>query len=118
MNSLYGIEVVSMAHSHIMYLTFKYFMQSIEQSVSKCPHIKENLLNLAKLYALSEIHNDSSALYETGYFTMGTGPILLDAMKHMMSLIRPQLIPLVESFEYSDNVLISAIGNSYGDIYE
>ena len=55
LNSLYGVEVVSMAHSHIMYLTFKYFLQSIEQSVFKCPKIKENLLNLAKVYALSEI---------------------------------------------------------------
>lgn len=28
------------------------------------------------------------------------------------------MIPLVEAFGYPDSVLVSAIGNSYGDIYE
>jgi len=28
------------------------------------------------------------------------------------------MIPLVESFHHSDDILMSAIGNSYGDIYE
>ena len=28
------------------------------------------------------------------------------------------MIPLIESWEYPDEILISAIGNSYGDIYE
>jgi hypothetical protein len=32
--------------------------------------------------------------------------------------LRPQLISLVEVFEVSDAALMSAIGNSYGDIYE
>ena len=32
--------------------------------------------------------------------------------------IRPQALSLVESLKYSDNWLMSAIGNSYGDIYE
>lgn len=28
------------------------------------------------------------------------------------------MIPLVEAFAYPDSALVSAIGNSYGDIYE
>jgi len=28
------------------------------------------------------------------------------------------MIPLVEAFGFTDNVICSAIGNSYGDIYE
>jgi hypothetical protein len=28
------------------------------------------------------------------------------------------MIPLIESFAFTDGVLVSAIGNSYGDIYE
>lgn len=40
------------------------------------------------------------------------------AYSNIIAKIRPQLIPLVESYHISDNVLMSCIGNSYGDIYE
>ena len=36
----------------------------------------------------------------------------------MLNKIRPQVLNLIEVFPFSDNVLMSAIGNSYGDIYE
>ena len=36
----------------------------------------------------------------------------------MLKKIRPQAIPLIELARVSDNTLCSAIGNSYGDIYE
>ena len=71
------------------------------------------------MYSLSELTNqDTSALYEAGYFSAGISPILLEASKKLMAVLRPQMIPLIESWEIPDEVLISAIGNSYGDIYE
>jgi hypothetical protein len=36
----------------------------------------------------------------------------------LLTRIRPQAIPLIELFSHSDNTLTSAIGNSYGDVYE
>jgi hypothetical protein len=36
----------------------------------------------------------------------------------MLTRIRPQFIPLCELYPSTDNALMSAIGNSYGDIYE
>ena len=41
-----------------------------------------------------------------------------EAIKILLNRIRPQVIPLVELWGYTDNTLVSAIGNSYGDIYE
>ena len=35
-----------------------------------------------------------------------------------MSLLRPQMVNLAEVLQISDLVAVSAIGNSYGDIYE
>lgn len=49
---------------------------------------------------------------------MGTHSILLDAQKKIMNKVRPQMIPLVEAWGFPDSYLVSAIGNSYGDIYE
>ena len=44
--------------------------------------------------------------------------MLDEAFKLTLAKLRPQLVGLVEIFDYPDEVLMSAIGNSYGDIYE
>ena len=41
-----------------------------------------------------------------------------EAVKVLLQRIRPQIIPLIETFNLPDEFLQSAIGNSYGDIYE
>ena len=41
-----------------------------------------------------------------------------EAIKILLVKIRPQVIPLVELWDIHDTELVSAIGNSYGDIYE
>jgi len=71
-NSAFSVDMVGMANAHIMYVTFKYFLNHIENHQYKCPKIKENLKNLARVYALTELLSDSVPLYETGFFTLGT----------------------------------------------
>jgi hypothetical protein len=56
--------------------------------------------------------------YDTGYFQKGTQVLMNEAIKILLNRIRPQVIPLVELWGYHDSELVSAIGNSYGDIYE
>lgn len=120
-HSLFAVDIVAMAQAHIMYIVFKLFRKAIEDGEHKikCNGIKKNLTLLLRLFALYDIQNqDSSTLYEAGYFAPGTAPVLLEATKKILVELRPQMIPLIESWEFPDEVLISAIGNSYGDIYE
>ncbi len=116
-NTLFSMDIISMAQSHVIYVTFKYCLEMIEKSF-KCEKNKENMRNLVRVFALTEIQQDSAVLYESGFFQMGSGTIMLDALKHLMAAIRPQMIPLVEAWAFPDGILVSAIGNSYGDIYE
>lgn len=44
--------------------------------------------------------------------------MVLEFLKIQFKLIRPVMLPLIESFGMNDNILNSSIGNSYGDIYE
>ena len=106
-----------MTRAHIIYITYKIFRETIEKG-TKCPNVKENLSTLAMIYALEELRRDSIPNYETGYFKAGTNDLLLEAMKKALDRIRPQMIPLVETFGIPDSMLVSCIGNSYGDIYE
>jgi hypothetical protein len=102
-----------------MYLTFQIFRLAIDQGDLKCSNNRAHLLDLARLFALSELmNNDSSVNYEAGHFTQGTAGHLLEATKRLLVTLRPRMIPLIESWEFSDSQLMSAIGNSYGDIYE
>jgi len=62
---------------------------------------------------------DTSACYETGYFVGKPYSTFIDeAIKLILKEIRPYAISLIESSGIPDQMLISAIGNSYGDIYE
>jgi len=60
------------------------------------------------------------ACYETGFFSNGSKPLLLDSMKKALIELRPQMIPLTElnSDEILDMSHLSSIGNKWGDIYE
>jgi len=75
---------------------------------------------LAKVYALKQLMIESTACYETGFFTAGSKGLLIEAMKKALQELRPHMIPLVEldSDELRDKSSTSAIGNKWGDIYE
>ena len=70
------------------------------------------------IFALTDLKKDCSILFEEGYFGKGFGEFLEDALKELMVRLRPQMLPLVESFGISDSTLNSCIGNKYGDIYQ
>jgi hypothetical protein len=40
------------------------------------------------------------------------------ALAFTVAKLRPQFIPLAESYYFPDHAYLSSIGNSYGDIYE
>jgi len=57
-------------------------------------------------------------LYEAGFFGKGSARLLADSYEHVLCLMRPQMVPLVEIFPKSSAFVPSTIGNAYGDIYE
>ena len=75
------------------------------------------------LYGLNQLNTDSSSCYDCGYFGNNGqedpfSELILEAIKLLNTAIRPQAISIIESLKYTDGHLQSAIGNSYGDIYE
>ena len=74
-----------------------------------------NLCCLIGLVFLQEIQGFG---YDCGYFKKGDRKLIQGAITLLLKRIRPQAVPLVELSNISDHILTSAIGNSYGDIYE
>ena len=116
-NSLYALDIVKMTHLHMMCMTFKIVLNFLDYHEFGCSKVKHHMTNLARVFALNELINDSVPLYETGFLVQGSAPLIMEAMKLLLTELRPQMIPLVESWIFSDYTQVSAIGNSYGDIY-
>ncbi len=102
----------------MMYLAFKLFRKNIEENGFKCPKLKEHLRVLCTIYGLDMLKQDCGALYQSGYFSGPESKLVFEGLKVLIAKIRPQFIPLVEAMDIPDSILCSAIGNSYGDIYE
>jgi hypothetical protein len=119
-NSQYAIEMVDLGQSHIRYITFHFYRIRVENGSIKCFNLNKALTYLCALFGLNVLNNDAKAVTQSGYFT-NERPFfnfILDAIKILLKNIRPQALNIVESLNIPDFFLQSAIGNSYGDIYE
>ena len=107
-----------MTKAHIAYIIFKLFKNRIQGEDIKCENIKKNLTMVCILLGLFELSKNSVPLFETGYFKSGAMANVNEALTKALVFLRPQIIPLVESFAQPDEFICSSIGNYYGDIYE
>ena len=71
-----------------------------------------------KIHALDELKKDQGFLFDTEFFAQGARIMIEKALNKVISEVRPYVIPLAVCKMLPDFVLPSAIGNSYGDIYE
>lgn len=71
------------------------------------------------LYGLNHLNKDAMPCYQSGYFSgQPYHDLIVEAIKEINREIRPLAIPIMESVDLPDEMFPSAIGNSYGDIYE
>jgi hypothetical protein len=115
-NEILALDIVKMAHLHIKVITFLIFRESIKGFADK--NLQGHLTNCCTIMGLNWLQEYTIFGYDTGYFQKGAQVLMDEAVKILLNRIRPQVIPLVELWGYHDNTLVSAIGNSYGDIYE
>jgi len=106
-----------MAEIHIKYVTILIAEQKMKNL--KCPNLRKHMNDILALAAMTFVNEFKAVGYDSQYFKTGTNDLLDDALKLLLKRLRPQIIPLVECIlPIPDNELMSAIGNSYGDIYE
>lgn len=116
-NFVYALDVVLMSTTHIKYITMVNFRNYVDTHV-KCASLKKHLLNLVSLYGLTCLQEVKSQGYDSGYFKSGAQTLIDEGVKLILKRLRPAIIPLAEWYHLPDSVLVSAIGNEYGDIYE
>ena len=93
-----------MACAHIRYVTFWNFKQRLNKNDIMCKNNVSNLNHLCMLYGLSELNKNSTACYESGYFsgTSDYSDLIMGAIKKINFILRPQIIPIIESLKVKD----------------
>jgi hypothetical protein len=104
MNVTFANDVIKMSRAHTKYVQFKLFMNFIEQNTIST-NLKIQLVNLCALFGITQLDEDSRACYEVGYFGPSSSKLLSDCTKILLERIRPQIIPLAESFAVPDSLL-------------
>jgi len=120
-NSIFALDIVKAALEHIKFTCYSLFRRKISKvGRVNCQNLKFQFETICALYGLNYLAMDHHDLYNIGYFSKGTNMTenIQEAIKILLLRLRPQAISLVESFPIADEIVCSAVGNSYGDIYE
>lgn len=114
---MFAVNLLQMALAHLYAITFKMTMLA-RQTPTNCQNLQKHSENIDVLYGLFHLQKNPTGLYESEYFSSGSMSLLNEAIKLVLKRLRPQILPLAEVVPHPDHGLMSAIGNSYGDIYE
>ncbi|ODQ67990.1 acyl-coenzyme a oxidase 2 [Nadsonia fulvescens var. elongata DSM 6958] len=80
--------------------------------------IREHLANLAKLFALWSIEQDTGLFLHAGYLTPAQIDSVGTHVTHLCKSVRDQAIGLTDAFNLSDYFINAPIGNYDGNVYK
>jgi len=102
-NELFGQAKIAMTRAHFQAISLSLFRNQTENHVFKDSRIKVLLLELAKIYALSNLMEDPAPVYDSGFFGNDASLNMGEALAQLVAAMRPQLLPLIESFYQTDS---------------
>ena len=109
-----------MSQCHAYYMTGLYFLNGINQFESQgtCKNLIKHMRVLFRIFCLHSVTTQGAALAQTQYMSPEQFRMVNDLLQEEYRNIRPQMLNLIEAFEMDDNILVSAIGNYDGNVYE
>ena len=111
------VELFHCAKTHVYYNVAARFMEAVGEAQTTHPALAPLLARLSHLFSLSSLLEESAGLLESGFASPAQLQLARDAVSHLLLRLRPDAIPLVDAFNYSDEVLGSHLGTASGDIY-
>lgn len=115
-NELFAMEVNKMTRMHLIYIMYERARSNLYSRNMKCANLKKIMMSALANFALKQLSLDFSALYDSGFFGIGSSDLLESAYKQTLIDLRPQIVSLAELVPEAS--IPSTIGNYYGDIYE
>ncbi|XP_031552930.1 peroxisomal acyl-coenzyme A oxidase 1-like [Actinia tenebrosa] len=107
----------AIAHSH--YLTVLYYTDFLRTGLANVSRPIARVLKLmSDIYALHGIVENSGSFLENGVLNVKQVALIREQLNLLLEQLRPDAVPLVDAFDYSDRHLNSALGRYDGNVYQ
>lgn len=117
-NELFAQQKMKMVRAHMTYLNYYVYREYVVKHQFTDARIPDILIDLVKICSLKSLLDDPGAAFDSGYFAPSAWRNMNAALDLLIKKIRPQILPLGEIKNYPDTMVMSNIGNYWGDIYE
>lgn len=108
----------SKAHSQAL-VVYNFAMAILhDEELNNKPALRTVMQQLFLLYVISTMEQEGAEFLSCGYLKPNQYQLLSTKLQELMLVIRPQAVPLVDSFALSDYLLNSQLGSSSGDAYQ
>lgn len=99
--------------------TYAYLYNRFVDGVAKVAdeRIRAVLSDLCMLYGLYSIEENDGAFLQYAYFTPKHMQFIRAQVNALCKIVRDQAIPLVDSFNFSDYIINSVLGQRDGNVY-
>jgi acyl-CoA oxidase len=115
------VEMARASRAYAQFLLLHNFVTGIHDVVTNKTHIRQTegrvLQDLACLLALYWMERDMGDFLEVGVISIPQAQWIRVGVIHMLDIIRPNAVALVDARDFSDFRLKSALGRFDGDVY-
>jgi len=113
------VEVSGISRAHCTYVVVMCFANTLDTEVKQhYPRLYPILERLCHFFALHMIEKSIGDFLWDGYFSAEQALLVRNAVRHSLKLLRPDIVPLVDAFNFSDHSLQSALGRYDGNVYQ
>lgn len=109
-------DLVEAAVAHCQLIIVTKFIEKVQQNIVGSG-VKEQLEILCNIYALSLLHKHLGEFLVTGSITPKQGALVSEQLRNLYSKLRPNVVALVDAFNYTDHYLGSVLGRYDGNVY-
>lgn len=113
-------ELYKCAKAHSQALVIYNFAMAIlqDKELNSKPALRTVMQQLFLLYAIHTMETEAAEFLSCGYLQPHQYRLLSNKTQELFAVIRPQAVPLVDSFALSDYLLNSKLGGYNGNVYE
>jgi acyl-CoA oxidase len=111
-----AVEMVRMARAHCQQIVVSKFIEELQGEIEG-RGVRDQLILLCNVYAVSQIEANLGDLLEVGYLQPKQAGWVHEALAELLTQVRPHAVNLVDAFNFSDHYLGSALGRYDGDVY-
>lgn len=111
------VDIYRISRAHCQLLMVSNFVQAVfnNKNPGTLGHV---LQRVAVLFCLSTLDKEAADFLTSGYLAPAQAMMVKQHLIQILKAIRPDVVALVDAFDFPDYLLNSALGENNGDVYE